>query len=82
MIKLVLTDKQAIALHMVYFLGAMLIAGDDAEAVGMMMANVLACLSENFSDSERDTFKDMMTNMGASVDPKVLQALHIRRAER
>jgi hypothetical protein len=82
MISLVLTDKQAIALHMVYFLGVMLLAGDSAEAVGMMMANVLACLSENYSDAERDEFKVMMTNMGASVDPEVLRALHIKRAER
>ena len=67
---------------MVYYLGAMLVAGDSAEAVGMMLANVLACLNENYSEPERDTFRDMMTNMGASVDPEVLRALHIKRTAR
>lgn len=81
MINLVLTEKQAVALHMVYYVGAMVIAGDDPLMILHMSRNVGSCLAANFTDEERDELKRMISNVGCSIDPATLAAMRIRLFE-
>lgn len=78
MINLIVTDKEAVAVHMVYYLGAMLVSGDAAISIVAMTRNVCDCLTENFNDEERDALKLKLTRLGASVAPDVLAKMRVR----
>lgn len=78
MISLTVTDKQAAAFHMIYYIGAMCVAGDSHLSTVMMTRNVCEFLAREFNHAERETIKQMMTNFGKSIDRDVLTAMHVQ----
>lgn len=81
-ILLELTDKEAVAIHMLYFLGSMMIAGDSSYSMSLMASNVALALQENYSQDEKDQIKATMTQLGESIDREVLKSLRIQRRAR
>jgi len=81
MINLILTDKEAVAVHMVYYVGAMLVAGDHATNILAVNDNVCHCLAENFSAEERDALKRKMSILGRAVNQETLREMRVKLFE-
>jgi hypothetical protein len=80
-ISLVLSDKEAIVFHMMYDIGASAVKGESLQHFARIVNNARNFVDNKMTLAERNTIKKKMTELGAAIDPEVLQALNIMRLD-
>lgn len=71
------TEKEAVMLHMLYGLGAKLVARDPAEHIAAYAQNINECLARNFSHKEKKALSAKLSKMGNEVSLETLRQLGV-----